>query len=87
MHVIVWLITGGLVGWVAGLLMRRRDGVLLDIAIGIVGALLGGWFIAPLLGVETIDQGDFTPRSLLVSLAGAIVLLAIVNVGLRGRMR
>jgi uncharacterized membrane protein YeaQ/YmgE (transglycosylase-associated protein family) len=60
---------------------------LLDIAIGIVGALLGGWFIAPLLGVGTIDQGEFTPRSLLVSLAGAIVLLAIVNVGLRGRLR
>ena len=87
MHVIVWLITGGVVGWVAGLLMKRRDGVVLDIAIGIVGALLGGWFIAPLLGVRTIDQGDFTLYSLLVSLAGAVALLAIVNVGVRGRMR
>jgi uncharacterized membrane protein YeaQ/YmgE (transglycosylase-associated protein family) len=87
MHVIVWLVAGGVVGWVAGRLMRRRDGVLLDVAIGIVGALLGGWFIAPLLGVRTIDQGDFTVYSLLVSLAGAVILLAIVNVGLRGRMR
>ena len=50
MHVVFWLIAGGVVGWVAGLLMRRRDGVLLNIIIGIVGALLGGWFVAPFLG-------------------------------------
>lgn len=47
MRVVVWLIAGGVVGWVAGLLMKRRDGVLLDIVIGIVGSILGGWFIAP----------------------------------------
>jgi uncharacterized membrane protein YeaQ/YmgE (transglycosylase-associated protein family) len=87
MHVVVWLIAGGIVGWVAGLLMRRRDGVLLDIVIGIVGAILGGWFIAPWVGATTIDQGTFTLSSLLVSLAGAVVLLAIVNFGRRGRMR
>jgi uncharacterized membrane protein YeaQ/YmgE (transglycosylase-associated protein family) len=87
MQIIVWLITGGVVGWVAGLLMKRRDGLLLDMVIGVVGALLGGWFIAPLVGANTIDQGTFTLSSLLVSLAGAIVLLAIVNFGRRGRMR
>jgi uncharacterized membrane protein YeaQ/YmgE (transglycosylase-associated protein family) len=87
MHVAIWLITGGVVGWVAGLIMRRRDGVLLDIIIGVVGALLGGWFVAPFLGAATIDQGAFSLTALLVSLAGAILLLAIVNIGLRGRMR
>ena len=87
MHVVIWLIAGGVVGWVAGLIMRRRDGVLLDIIIGIVGALVGGWFVAPLLGASTIDQGTFSPLALLVSLAGAVILLAIVNIGLRGRMR
>lgn len=87
MHVVIWLITGGVVGWVAGLIMGRRDGVLLDIIIGIVGALLGGWFVAPFLGTATIDQGAFSLTALLVSLAGAVVLLAIVNIGLRGRMR
>jgi uncharacterized membrane protein YeaQ/YmgE (transglycosylase-associated protein family) len=87
MQVVVWLIAGGVVGWVAGLLMKRRDGLLLDIIIGIVGSILGGWFIAPFVGVPTIDQGTFTLASLLVSLAGAIILLAIVNFGRRGRMR
>jgi uncharacterized membrane protein YeaQ/YmgE (transglycosylase-associated protein family) len=87
MHVVIWLIAGGVVGWVAGLIMRRHDGVLLDIIIGIVGALLGGWFVAPLVGVTTIDQGTFTLTSLLVSLAGAVLLLAIVNFGRRGRLR
>jgi uncharacterized membrane protein YeaQ/YmgE (transglycosylase-associated protein family) len=87
MHVIVWLIAGGVVGWVAELLMRRRDSIVLAIPIGVVGAMLGGWLIAPVLGGGTIDQGDFTPRSLLVSLAGAVILLAIVNVGRHGRLR
>lgn len=87
MQVIVWLLVGGVVGWLAGLLMKRRDGVLLDMAIGIVGALLGGWFIAPWVGANTIDQGSFTLPSLLVSLAGAVLLLALVNLGRRGRMR
>jgi uncharacterized membrane protein YeaQ/YmgE (transglycosylase-associated protein family) len=87
MQVVVWLIAGGVVGWVAGLLMKRRDGLLLNIIIGIVGSILGGWFIAPFLGVTTIDQGAFTLSSVLVSLAGAVILLAIVNIGRRGRMR
>jgi len=87
MQVIAWLLAGGVVGWVAGLLMKRRDSLLLAIPIGIVGAILGGWFITPVLGGRTIDQGDFTPRSLLVSLAGTVLLLAIVNVGRRGRLR
>ena len=87
MHVVAWLIAGGVVGWVAGLLMRRHDGVLLDVVIGIVGALLGGWLLAPLLGATTIDQGTFTLTSLLVSLGGAVILLAIVNIGRRSRMR
>ncbi len=87
MQIVLWLVAGGVVGWVAGLLMKRRDGMLLDIVIGIVGAILGGWFIAPLVGANTIDQGAFTPTSLLVSLAGAVLLLAIVNFGRRGRLR
>ena len=87
MQVIVWLIVGGVVGWLAGLLMKRHDGVFLDMVIGIVGAFLGGWFIAPLVGANTIDQGSFTLSSLLISLAGALLLLAIVNFGRRGRMR
>jgi uncharacterized membrane protein YeaQ/YmgE (transglycosylase-associated protein family) len=87
MQIVLWLVAGGVVGWVAALLMKRRDGILIDIVIGIVGAVLGGWFIAPLVGASTIDQGAFTPAALLVSLAGAVLLLAIVNFGRRGRLR
>lgn len=87
MQVVIWLLAGGVVGWLAGLLMRRRDGLILNVVSGVVGAILGGWFIAPLVGAATIDQGDFTLSSLLVSLAGAVILLAIVNFGRRGRMR
>jgi uncharacterized membrane protein YeaQ/YmgE (transglycosylase-associated protein family) len=87
MHVILWLTAGGIVGWVAGLLMKRRDGIVLDVITGIVGSILGGWFIAPLVGAATIDQGDFSLASLIVSLAGAVILLAIVNLGRYGRLR
>ena len=85
--IIIWLLVGGVLGWIAGLLMGRRDGMLLDVVIGIVGPLLSGWLIAPLAGTRTIDQGDFSIPSLLVSLAGAVILLAIVNVGRHGRLR
>jgi len=71
-------------------MIRRTDaqqGVLLNVVVGIVGALLGGWFISPLLGQGTINSGDFSLGGLLVSLLGAVVLLAIVNLFRRGRAR
>jgi uncharacterized membrane protein YeaQ/YmgE (transglycosylase-associated protein family) len=81
MNFIIWLIVGGLIGWVASLIMRTdaQQGLFLNIVVGIVGSLLGGWFLSPLLGISTINQGNFSIGGLLVSLLGAIVLLAIVN--------
>jgi uncharacterized membrane protein YeaQ/YmgE (transglycosylase-associated protein family) len=69
--------------------MRRdaQQGFLLDIVVGIVGAFLGGLLLAPLFGTGTINQGDFSLSGLLVSLLGAIVLLAIVNLFRRGTVR
>jgi uncharacterized membrane protein YeaQ/YmgE (transglycosylase-associated protein family) len=89
MNLIVWLVVGGLLGWIASLIMRTdaQQGVLLNVVVGIVGALLGGWFISPLVGVPTINQGAFSAGALLVSLVGAIVLLAIVNLLRRGSAR
>lgn len=86
---VIWLVVGGLIGWVASLLMRTdgQQGVLLNIIVGIVGAFLGGLLIAPLVGGGTINQGSFSLTSLLVSLAGALVLLAIVNLFRRRRVR
>jgi uncharacterized membrane protein YeaQ/YmgE (transglycosylase-associated protein family) len=86
MSFIVWLIVGGLLGWVASMIMGTNDrqGLLLNIVVGIVGAFLGGLLLAPLFGTGTINQGDLSVSSLLVSLLGAVVLLFIVGL-FRGR--
>lgn len=89
MNFILWLIIGGIIGWVASMIMRTdaQQGVFLNIVVGIVGAFLGGLLISPLVGIGTINQGGLSIGSLLVSLVGAVILLAIVNMFRRGRPR
>lgn len=89
MNLIIWLIVGGLVGWVASLLMRTdgEQGVILNVLVGIVGAAIGGWLISPLVGVPTINQGALSMGALVVSLLGAVVLLGVVNLIRRGTTR
>jgi uncharacterized membrane protein YeaQ/YmgE (transglycosylase-associated protein family) len=89
MNFIIWLIVGGLIGWVASKIMNTdaQQGVLLNIIVGVIGALLAGWLITPLVGGATINQGDFSLSGLVISLLGAIVLLALVNLFRRGRVR
>ena len=81
MNFIIWLIVGGILGWIASIIMKTdaQQGIGLNIVVGIVGALVGGWLIAPMLGTGTINQGDFSISSLIASLIGAIILLAIVG--------
>ena len=88
MGILVWLIVGGVVGWLASIVMRTdaQQGILLNVIVGIVGALLAGFIVSPLLGIGTINEG-ISLATFLVSLVGAIVLLAIVNLFLRGRVR
>jgi uncharacterized membrane protein YeaQ/YmgE (transglycosylase-associated protein family) len=88
MNLIVWLVVGGIVGWLASIIMKRdaQQGIILNVIVGIVGALLAGWLISPLVGVGSINDG-LSVGSFLVSLVGAIVLLAIVNLFTRGRTR
>lgn len=88
-NLIAWLVVGGIIGWVASMVMRTdaQQGMLLNIVVGIVGAALGGWLLSPLLGVGTINQGVFSLGALLVSLLGAVVLLAVVNLLRRGTVR
>ena len=89
MNFIIWLIVGGLIGWVASMIMKRdaQQGILLNVIVGIVGSFLGGFLIAPLLGSGTANSGDFSIMGLLASLIGAVILLAIVNLFTRGRAR
>ena len=87
MNIIIWLVVGGLVGWAAATIMRTREGILLNVLVGIVGAALGGWLLSPSVGASTINQGNFSIAGLLVSLVGAVILLAIVNLVRRGVSR
>lgn len=81
MNLIIWIAVGGIIGWIASMIMRTdaQQGVLMNIVIGIAGALFGGWLIAPLVASGTINQGDFSLVGLAISLFGAIVLLALVS--------
>mgnify|MGYP001066254663 FL=1 len=87
MNFIIWIIVGGIIGWLASIVMRTnaRQGMLLNIIVGIIGSLIAGWFLSPLFGISTINQGDFSLPSLLISFVGAVILLAIVNLFRRGR--
>lgn len=88
-NIIVFLIIGALIGWLASRLMGTdgQQGLVLDIVVGIVGAFIAGWFITPLVGGGTILQGDFSLLALIVSLVGAILLLAVVKLLRRGGAR
>ena len=78
---IVWIIVGGLIGWVASMVMRTdaQQGTLLNIVVGIVGAFLAGLVLTPLLGIEMINGSGFNPPAFIVSLLGAVILLAVVS--------
>jgi uncharacterized membrane protein YeaQ/YmgE (transglycosylase-associated protein family) len=85
MGIIIWLIMGGVVGWLASMIMGTsgQQGIILNVVVGIVGALIGGWLIGPLLGAGSINEG-ITIMSFIVSLLGAVLLLAIVIAIQRG---
>ena len=85
MGLIMWLIVGGVVGWLASMVMRTdaQQGIILNVVVGIIGAFLGGL----LLGRGNINNSALTLTSFLVSLVGAIILLAIVNLIRRGSVR
>lgn len=76
---LVWIIAGAVIGWVASLIMRTnsRQGLIADIIVGIVGAFVGGYFLSPIFNAGTINEGDFSLPALLVSLGGAVILLAV----------
>lgn len=85
---IIWIVMGAVIGWIASMIMRTnaQQGLLLDIVVGIVGALLGGWLLSPLFGIPS-DLTTFNISSLLIALLGAIILLAIINLFRRGSVR
>ena len=89
MNFLIWIVVGGIIGWLASMVMRTdaQQGIFLNVIVGIVGAMLGGWLIAPLLGQGTINSNDFSLGGLAVSFIGALILLAVVNLVRRGTTR
>lgn len=89
MNFIIWLVVGGILGWLASKVMRtdKQQGVILNVVVGIVGAFLGGFLLSRLFNSGSINQNDFSIPGLLVSFLGAVILLAIVNFFTRGRAR
>ena len=78
MNIIIYLIAGAIVGYIASRIMRTnsQQGLLLDILVGVIGAFLAGYFISPLLGIGTINDAITLP-TMLVTLLGSVVLLWI----------
>jgi uncharacterized membrane protein YeaQ/YmgE (transglycosylase-associated protein family) len=84
MNIIIYLVVAAVIGWVASIIMKDRASILINIVVAVVGAFLAGWFISPLLNVGTINQAITLP-TMLVTLLGAIILIAIVHL-LRRRL-
>lgn len=89
MGLIIVLVVGGIIGWLASIVMRTdgQQGIILNVVVGIIGAVLGGFLLTPLIGGAPITTGALDVRSLLVSFLGAVILLAIVNLVRRGSVR
>ena len=82
MDLIIWLIIGGIIGWLASLVMKTdaQQGILLNVVVGIIGSWIGGKFIAPMFGGAGF-------MGYLSAFIGAVILLAVVNLFRRGRVR
>jgi uncharacterized membrane protein YeaQ/YmgE (transglycosylase-associated protein family) len=89
MTLLLVLIVGGVIGWLASILMRTdaQQGIFLNIVVGVVGAVIAGFLVTPLIGGAPITSGAFDILSLFASFIGAVVLLAIVNLLRRGSIR
>ena len=88
-NLLILIVVGGILGWLASIVMRTdaQQGIFLNVIVGIVGALLAGFVLNPLIGGGNIMSSGFGISSLLVSFLGAVVLLAIVNLVRRGSVR
>jgi uncharacterized membrane protein YeaQ/YmgE (transglycosylase-associated protein family) len=82
---ILWIVVGGIIGWLASLVMRTdgQQGVFLNIVVGVVGAFIAGL----IFGRGQMNSNDFSMPSLIAAFVGAIILLAIVNLVRRGNLR
>lgn len=78
MNILIYLVAAAVIGWVASEIMHDRSSLLINIIVAVVGAFLAGYFLSPLFGVGTINDAITLP-TMLVTLLGAVILLAIVR--------
>jgi uncharacterized membrane protein YeaQ/YmgE (transglycosylase-associated protein family) len=86
MNLLIYLIAAAVIGWAATMIMHDNSNLLINIIVAIVGAFIAGYFLSPLLHVGTINDAITIP-TMLVTLLGSIILLAVVNFFRRGRGR
>lgn len=86
---IIALVMGGIIGWVASIVMKNdaQQGIFLNIVVGCVGSILGRFLFSNFLGGGRLRDNAFDPMTLLSALLGALVLLGIVNLVKRGKLR
>lgn len=89
MNFILWIIVGGVLGWLASIVMGTdaRQGIGMNIIVGIVGAFVGGLLLSPMVATGTINQSNFSLPGLLISFVGAVILLGVVNLFRKGAVR
>jgi uncharacterized membrane protein YeaQ/YmgE (transglycosylase-associated protein family) len=87
MHIIVALIVGGIIGWLAGMVMRDTGGIIWNVLVGCVGSIVGRLLLGAFSGNGHLTQNPFDPMTLVVAFAGALILLAGYNLIKRGAVR
>jgi uncharacterized membrane protein YeaQ/YmgE (transglycosylase-associated protein family) len=78
MNIIIYLVVAAVIGWLASEIMHDRGSLLINIIVAIIGAFLAGWFLTPLFHIGTINDAINIP-TMLVTLLGAIIVIAIVR--------
>lgn len=81
MNLLMWLMVGGVIGWLANrfLWSGDRQGLIVNVLVGMAGAITGGWLISPLVGAGTLNPWNFSLPALLVSFFGATILLTFID--------
>jgi uncharacterized membrane protein YeaQ/YmgE (transglycosylase-associated protein family) len=84
MNLLIYLVVAAIIGWVATEIMHDRSNLVINIIVAVVGAFIAGYFLSPIFHVGTINDA-FTIPTMLVTLLGSVILLAIVHLFQRGR--
>jgi uncharacterized membrane protein YeaQ/YmgE (transglycosylase-associated protein family) len=86
MTIVTWIIVGAIAGFLASVISGSREGLLMMVVLGIVGAVVGGWIAGSVLKIPNVNVTGVNPTSIIVAVAGALIVLFVVN-SLSGRRR